>query len=138
MGYPLQYECGQRLCSRPGDDAWGASAAVLQAAGVDGLLFCNEKDYPYQLKVGVEIPSAMAAAIGRLRSAIRVPFGVNILWDPIASLALARATGRANALGAFLDALTKAGVPVTDPATVAQLRETAGLPKVGTDAEEAG
>jgi membrane complex biogenesis BtpA family protein len=66
---------------------------VLQAAGVDGLLFCNEKDYPYQLKVGVEIPSAMAAAIGRLRSAIRVPFGVNILWDPIASLALARATG---------------------------------------------
>ena len=24
----------------------------LQAAGFDGLLFCNEADYPYQLKVG--------------------------------------------------------------------------------------
>ncbi|MEK7414084.1 MAG: 16S rRNA (adenine(1518)-N(6)/adenine(1519)-N(6))-dimethyltransferase RsmA [Planctomycetota bacterium] len=29
----VQFECGRRLCSRPGDDAWGASAAVLQAAG---------------------------------------------------------------------------------------------------------
>ena len=67
--------------------------AVLQEAGVDGLLFCNEKDYPYQLKVGPEIPAAMAAVIGRLRDEVHVPFGVNILWDPMASLALARATG---------------------------------------------
>jgi membrane complex biogenesis BtpA family protein len=35
----------------------------------------------------------MAAAIGSLRSEIRVPFGVNVLWDAIASLAVARATG---------------------------------------------
>ncbi len=34
----VQYECGQRLCSRPGDDAWGASAAVFQAAGEPRLL----------------------------------------------------------------------------------------------------
>lgn len=67
--------------------------AVLQEAGVDGLLFCNEKDYPYQLKVGPEIPAAMAAVIGRLRHELRVPFGVNVLWDPIASLAVAQATG---------------------------------------------
>ncbi|MGZ6338901.1 MAG: BtpA/SgcQ family protein [Candidatus Limnocylindrales bacterium] len=66
---------------------------VLQEAGVDGLLFCNEKDYPYQLKVGAEIPAAMANAIGRLHDRILLPFGVNILWDPMASLALARATG---------------------------------------------
>lgn len=60
---------------------------------MDGVLFCNEADLPYQLKVGPEIPAAMAAAIGRLRSELLVPFGVNILWDAIASLALARATG---------------------------------------------
>jgi len=66
---------------------------VLQGAGVDGLLFCNEKDYPYQLKVGVEVATAMAATVGRLRDRIRVPFGVNLLWDPMASLAVARATG---------------------------------------------
>jgi membrane complex biogenesis BtpA family protein len=66
---------------------------VLQAAGVDGVLFCNEKDYPYQLKVGTEVATAMAATVGRLRDKIRVPFGVNLLWDPMASLAVARATG---------------------------------------------
>ena len=35
----------------------------------------------------------MAAVIGELRLSIRVPYGVNILWDAKASLALARATG---------------------------------------------
>jgi membrane complex biogenesis BtpA family protein len=71
----------------------GRDLEVLQEAGVDALLFCNEADIPYQLVVGPEIPSAMAAVIGELRSSIRVPFGVNILWDARASLALARATG---------------------------------------------
>jgi uncharacterized protein len=66
---------------------------VLQDAGVDGVLFCNEKDYPYQLKVGPEVAAAMAATIGRLRDRIQVPFGVNLLWDPAVSLAVARATG---------------------------------------------
>src|SRR5882672_8090762 len=60
-------------------DVLGRDLAVLQEVGVDGLLFCNEADYPYQLKVGPEIPAAMAAAIGTLRSELRVPFGVNIL-----------------------------------------------------------
>lgn len=34
----VQLECGKRLCSRPGDDAWGATAAVLQAGGTPRLL----------------------------------------------------------------------------------------------------
>ncbi len=76
-------------------DVVGRDLLVLQEAGVDGVLFCNEADIPYQLTVGPEIPSAMAAVIGELRSDLRVPFGVNILWDAIASLALARATGAA-------------------------------------------
>jgi membrane complex biogenesis BtpA family protein len=74
-------------------DVVGRDLAALQGAGVDGVLFCNEADLPYQLTVGAEIPAAMAGAIGQLRPDIRVPFGVNILWDPIASLALARGTG---------------------------------------------
>jgi uncharacterized protein len=74
-------------------DVVGRDLAALQDAGVDGLLFCNEADLPYQLAVGPEIPAAMAAVIGEVRPAVRVPFGVNILWDPRASLALARATG---------------------------------------------
>ena len=74
-------------------DVLGRDLAVLQEAGVDGLLFCNEGDVPYQLAVGPEVPAAMAAVIGELLRDIRIPFGVNILWDPRASLALARATG---------------------------------------------
>ncbi len=74
-------------------DVVGQDLAVLQDAGVDGLLFCNEADVPYQLAVGPEIPAAMAAVIGELLAEVRVPFGVNILWDARASLALARATG---------------------------------------------
>jgi uncharacterized protein len=92
----------QGLPGRPRHDpAAGMDAVVealahdvraLQAAGVDGLLFCNENDLPYQLSVGPEISAAMAAAVGRLRAEISVPFGVDILWDARAALALARAT----------------------------------------------
>jgi membrane complex biogenesis BtpA family protein len=69
--------------------------AVLQEAGVDGLLFCNENDIPYQVKVGPEVGAAMAAAITRVLPQVHLPFGVNLLWDPAASLAVARATGAA-------------------------------------------
>ena len=74
-------------------DVVGRDLERLQAAGVDGVMFCNEHDLPYQLAVGPEIAAGMAAVVGQLRSAVRVPFGVNLLWDPIASLAVARATG---------------------------------------------
>src|ERR1700719_5409761 len=74
-------------------DVVGRDLETLQGVGVDGVLFCNENDIPYQLVVGPEIPAAMAAVIGELRASVRVPFGVNVLWDAQASLALARATG---------------------------------------------
>ncbi len=76
-------------------DSLAHDLPILHEAGVDGLLFCNEADLPYELRVGPEIPAAMAAAIGLLRSEIKLPFGVNIVWDPRASLAVARATGAA-------------------------------------------
>lgn len=34
----VQWEAAERLCARPGQDAWGASAATLQAAGRPKLL----------------------------------------------------------------------------------------------------
>jgi hypothetical protein len=74
-------------------DIVGRDLATLQDAGIDGVLFCNEADIPYQLRVGPEVVAAMAAVVGQLRRDIRVPFGVNLLWDAIASLAVARATG---------------------------------------------
>lgn len=76
-------------------DSVGRDLAVLQEAGVDGVMFCNEADLPYQLKVGPEVVAGMTSVVGQLRRDIRVPFGVNLLWDAIASLAVARATDAA-------------------------------------------
>ena len=77
----------------PIKEALAADLDALQRAGVDGLLFCNEADLPYQLQAGPEIAAAMAALVGGLRGRIAVPFGIDIVWDPVASLAVARATG---------------------------------------------
>ncbi|MEA2509389.1 MAG: uncharacterized protein QOG21_1471 [Actinomycetota bacterium] len=74
-------------------ESLGNDLVALQEAAVDGLLFCNENDLPYALEVGTEVAAGMAGAIGQLRSDIRLPFGVDLLWDPQAALAVARATG---------------------------------------------
>ena len=75
----------------------GAAADLdaLQAAGVDAVMFGNENDRPYELKVDTASSATMAYVIGRLRDRIRVPFGVNVLWDPMATMAVAAATGAA-------------------------------------------
>lgn len=78
---------------RPVVDSVQRDLQALHEAGVDGLLFCNEADLPYQLGVGPEAAAAMAAVIGEVRHQIRLPFGVDLVWDPVASLAVARATG---------------------------------------------
>jgi membrane complex biogenesis BtpA family protein len=69
--------------------------AALQAAGFDAVMFGNENDRPYEFKVDTASTATMAYVIGRLKPEIKVPFGVNVLWDPISSMALAAATGAA-------------------------------------------
>lgn len=66
---------------------------ALQEAGIDGVLFCNENDRPYTLQVDDVVVATVARIIGSLLDLVRVPFGVDILWDPVASLAVAKATG---------------------------------------------
>ena len=68
---------------------------ALQAAGVDAVMFGNENDRPYEFNVDPASQAAMAYVIGRLKDLIRVPFGVNVLWDPMASVAVGAATGAA-------------------------------------------
>jgi membrane complex biogenesis BtpA family protein len=72
-------------------DALRRDLDILQAGGVDGLLFCNEGDRPYPLHTDRAPIAAMAAAIGELRPYIRLPYGVDLLWDPMAALAVAQA-----------------------------------------------
>lgn len=65
---------------------------ALQEGGVDAVMFSNEFSLPYLRKVNPETTACMARIIGELKPEIRIPFGVNVLWDPYASLDLAAAT----------------------------------------------
>ena len=66
---------------------------ALQNGGVDAVMFSNEFSMPYLTKVETVTVAAMARVIGELMPEIRIPFGVNVLWDPARSLDLAVATG---------------------------------------------
>lgn len=70
-----------------------ADLTALQAAGFDAVMFGNENDRPYELNVDTASSATMAHVIGALRSEIEIPFGVNVLWDPMATMAVAAATG---------------------------------------------
>ncbi|MFK7868072.1 MAG: BtpA/SgcQ family protein [Roseobacter sp.] len=72
-----------------------ADLLALQNAGFDAVMFGNENDRPYELDVDTASTATMAAIIGQLKTEITVPFGVNVLWDPMASVALGAATGAA-------------------------------------------
>src|ERR1700730_3993786 len=66
---------------------------ALQDAGFDAVMFGNENDRPYEFNVDSASTATMAYVIGTLRAEITVPFGVNVLWDAMSSIALAAATG---------------------------------------------
>jgi len=68
---------------------------ALQSGGIDAVMFCNENDRPYRLDSDFASVAAMADVVGTMRDALSVPFGVNVLWDPRATLAVAKATGAA-------------------------------------------
>ncbi|MHA7866965.1 MAG: BtpA/SgcQ family protein [Salipiger thiooxidans] len=65
----------------------------LQAGGVHCIMFGNENDRPYQLKACPQSLAAMTAVVMAVKPMLKVPFGVNYLWDPVGSVALANATG---------------------------------------------
>lgn len=72
-----------------------ADIDALQSGGVDGIMFGNEGDRPYLTRATPSTLAGMAVIVARVREAVRVPFGVNYLWDPIASVALAHAVSAA-------------------------------------------
>src|SRR5262249_23245550 len=108
-------------------DAAAADIERLQKGGVDAVMFGNENDRPYLLKATPQSLAAMAAIIGTLRPAITVPFGVNYLCDPVATVALAAATqarfGREIMTGVFESDM---GIWQPDCAAALRLRHDLG------------
>lgn len=89
----------------PGDPKYLASTDVRQAAqlllrdiealqegGVDGIMLSNEGSQPWMTNPEPVTAVAMAALIGQVRHAIHIPFGVHVIWSPMATLDLAAAT----------------------------------------------
>lgn len=74
-------------------EAARADLLALQNGGVDAVMFSNEFSLPYLTDVRTETVAAMARIIGELMGDIRIPYGVNVLWDAKKSLDLAAATG---------------------------------------------
>ncbi len=66
---------------------------ALQEGGVDAIMFGNEGDRPYLTRATAESLAAMTSVVAQVRPRVEVPFGVNYLWDPVASVAVAHATG---------------------------------------------
>jgi len=105
-GKPIIAMC--HLKAFPGDPdfdlAGGLKAVVeqgrrdliaLQDGGVDAVMFSNEFSLPYLTRVETVTVASMARVVTELLPDVRVPFGVNVLWDARASLDLAVATGAA-------------------------------------------
>jgi len=94
------------LQALPGDPRYDATKSMewiiekarkdmnaLQNGGVDAIMFSNEFSLPYLTKVEPITIACMASIIGQIKNEIRIPFGVNVLWDPEASIDVAVATG---------------------------------------------
>lgn len=94
------------LRALPGDPSYDAAGGLdyvlekaradlhaLQAGGVDAIMFSNEYSTPYLLQVEPITHVTMARIIGELHREIQTPYGVNVLWDPKATIELAVAVG---------------------------------------------
>lgn len=103
-----------------------ADVAALQTGGVDAIMFGNEADRPYVLTAPPEGLAAMTSVVTAVKPTLQVPFGVNYLWDPVATVALAVATGAAFAREIFTGVYA-ADMGLWQPDAAAALRLRARL-----------
>lgn len=101
---------------------------ALQEGGVDGVLIANEFSLPYEKKISHVTVAAMGYVIGKLKSDMTIPFGVNIVSNPIATIDLAAATGahfcRSTFTGAYVG---ESGVVDTDISATLRRKMALGL-----------
>ena len=101
----------------------------LQDGGVDGILFANEFSLPYQPVADIAVISAMAYIIGNLKPLLRLPFGVNVVKNPIATIDLAAATGARFARSCFSGAyMGEYGLYTSNSGEAVRRRKALGIP----------
>lgn len=108
-------------------DGVTADIEQLQAGGVDAIMFGNENDRPYTFKAPSEAVAAMTAVVQAVKPILKVPFGVNYLWDPSASVAIGVATGASFVREIFTGVFASdMGMWVPDCAAASRLRRNLG------------
>jgi uncharacterized protein len=108
-------------------DSAAADISALQAGGVDAVMFGNEGDRPYLLKASPVTLAAYGTLVGELKRLIKVPFGVNYLWDPVATVALGVASGAKFVREIFTGVYdSDMGLWTPDAAAAVRLRTDAG------------
>ena len=132
------------LRALPGDPGYDAAKGLdyvleeartdlhaLQAGGVDAVMFSNEYSTPYLLQVEPITHVTMARIIGELRREIQVPYGVNVLWDPKATVELAVAVEASFVREIFSGVYASDfGLWNTNSGEVARLRQRLGGEKI--------
>ena len=99
----------------------------LQAGGVDAIMFGNENDRPYVFNAPLEGVAAMSTIVQAVKPHLKVPFGVNYLWDPLASVAIGGATGASFVREIFTGLFASdMGLWQPDCASAAKLRRNIG------------
>ena len=101
---------------------------ALQNGGVDGILFANEFSLPYQPIADIAVISSMAYIIGNLKDLINIPFGVNVVKNPIATIDLGAATGASFGRSCFSGAyMGEYGVYVSNSGEAVRHRKAMGI-----------
>ena len=101
----------------------------LQAGGVHAIMFGNENDRPYRFKATPAGVAAMTSVVMAVKPMLKVPFGVNYLWDPSASVAISCATGASFAREIFTGLFASdMGLWRPDAADALTLRRNLGRP----------
>lgn len=130
------------LDSLPGEPGFGGSLdtvmehasadlAALQDGGVDGVLIANENCFPITENTGTVTLMAMAAVIGYIRKEIRIPFGVNVVFNPEETIKMAAALGASFGRSAFGGTYTGAyGMHSVSFGDMVRLKYALGHPEI--------
>lgn len=89
-------------------------ARTLCDMGYDGILFSNEGDRPYLRSVSKYTVAVMARLIEQIISQVKIPFGVSVLADPVATISVGGAV-EAHFVRIFLSWVFVADWGIVDP-----------------------
>ena len=105
-----------------------ADLHAFQDSKVDGVLIANEFSFPYQLKADPVTVASMGYIVGQLKYDLKIPYGVNIVFNALATLDLAAATGAYFIRSAFTGTyMGESGIMTADPALIVRRKKALGL-----------